>query len=71
MFLSDSLLYLQPNYHPLGVFRSSLACFYRVMMEELVSNVKQTHSVPLRTSDPPEVMYINPMTHSHVELERA
>ncbi|XP_044183012.1 Fanconi anemia group D2 protein-like isoform X2 [Acropora millepora] len=34
--------------------RSSLACFYRVMMEELVSNVKQTHSVPLRTSDPPE-----------------
>ncbi|XP_015761599.1 PREDICTED: Fanconi anemia group D2 protein-like [Acropora digitifera] len=24
------------------------------MMEELVSNVKQTHSVPLRSSDPPE-----------------
>ncbi|KAK2547498.1 Fanconi anemia group D2 protein [Acropora cervicornis] len=34
--------------------RSSLACFYRAMMEELVSNVKQTHSVPLRSSDPPE-----------------
>lgn len=34
--------------------RSSLACYYRAMMEELISNVKQTHSVPLKRSDSPE-----------------
>lgn len=35
--------------------RSSVACYYRTMMEELIANVKQTHSVPLRRTDSPEV----------------
>jgi len=34
--------------------RSSMACFYRAMMEELIGSVKQTHSVPLKRTDPPE-----------------
>jgi len=36
--------------------RSSMACFYRAMMEELIGSVKQTHSVPLKSTDPPEVV---------------
>jgi len=36
--------------------RSSMACFYRAMMEELIGSVKQTHSVPLKRTDPPEVV---------------
>lgn len=36
--------------------RSSLACYYRAMMEELIANVKQTHSEPLKRTDSPEVM---------------
>lgn len=39
----------------LGSFRSSVACYYRTMMEELIASVKQTHSVPLRRTDSPEV----------------
>lgn len=37
------------------VSRSSLACYYRAMMEELIGSVKQTHSVPLKRTDSPEV----------------
>lgn len=33
-----------------------MACFYRAMMEELIASVKQTHSVPLKRTDPPEVV---------------
>ena len=30
-------------------------------MEELISNVKQTHSMPLKRSDSPEVLYTRPV----------
>lgn len=33
-----------------------MACFYRAMMEELIGSLKQTHSVPLKRTDPPEVV---------------
>lgn len=33
-----------------------MACFYRAMMEELIGSLKQTHSVPLKKTDPPEVV---------------
>jgi len=35
--------------------RSSLAYYYRAMMEELIASVKQIHSVPLKRTDSPEV----------------
>ncbi|KAL9960552.1 hypothetical protein ACROYT_G034027 [Oculina patagonica] len=34
--------------------RSSLACYYRAMMEELIGSMKQTHAVPLKRTDSPE-----------------
>lgn len=34
--------------------RSSLPCYYRAMMEELIGNLKQTHSVPLKKTESPE-----------------
>ncbi|XP_022805734.1 Fanconi anemia group D2 protein-like [Stylophora pistillata] len=34
--------------------RSSLPCYYRAMMEELIGHLKQTHSVPLKKTDSPE-----------------
>ena len=33
-----------------------MACYYRAMMEELIGSLKQTHSVPLKRTDPPGVV---------------